>query len=71
MQAYKFETRVSKTGLTKLPINIQLFGKKEEILVVPKEEIRPSVFIASDFFVFFCFKFFFNKTFSLQMNLSK
>jgi len=49
MQVYKFETRVSKKGLIKLPKNIQLSDMEVEIIIVPKKENRPSTFNASYF----------------------
>lgn len=43
MQAYKFETRISKTGQIKLPLNAQLFDKEVEIIIVPKQENKSSI----------------------------
>jgi hypothetical protein len=42
MQAYKFETRISKTGQIKLPLTDHLFGKEVEIIIVPKQEKKSS-----------------------------
>ncbi|HYX07895.1 MAG TPA: hypothetical protein VE912_14285 [Bacteroidales bacterium] len=49
MQAYKFETKISKTGQIKLPLNSQLFDKEVEIIIVPKQEIKTTKLKASDF----------------------
>ena len=49
MQAYKYETRISKTGQIKLPINNQLFDKEVEIIIVPKQETKSSQLKTSDF----------------------
>jgi hypothetical protein len=49
MQAFKFETRISKTGQIKLPLNSQLFDKEVEIIIVPKQNVRPSRPKISDF----------------------
>jgi hypothetical protein len=49
MQAYKFETRISKTGKIKLPLNTQLFDKEVEIIIVPKKETKSSKHSASEF----------------------
>jgi hypothetical protein len=49
MQAYKFETRISKTGQIKLPLNNQLFGKEVEIIIVPKQNVKSSKLEISDF----------------------
>jgi len=48
MQAYKFETKISKTGQIKLPLNSQLFDKEVEIIIVPKQEIKTTKLKASD-----------------------
>ena len=37
MQAYKFETRISKTGKISLPIQNQLYNKEVEIFIIPKK----------------------------------
>lgn len=49
MKAYKFETKISKTGRIKLPINTQLFDKEVEIIIVPKQEIKSSTINVNDF----------------------
>jgi hypothetical protein len=38
MQAYKFDTRISETGIISLPFETQLFNKEVEIIVLPKEK---------------------------------
>lgn len=42
MQAYKFETRISKTGQIKLPLSHQLFDKEVEIIIMPKQKKKSS-----------------------------
>lgn len=49
MQAYKYETRISKTGQIKLQLNNQLFDKEVEIIIVPKQETKSSQLKTSDF----------------------
>jgi len=49
MQAYKFETRISKTGQINFPLNNILFDKEVEVIIVPKYEIKSSRIEASDF----------------------
>ncbi|MEX0982215.1 MAG: hypothetical protein WD577_13655 [Bacteroidales bacterium] len=49
MQAYKYETRISKTGQIKLPLSNQLFDKEVEIIIVPKRKTKQSKLNASDF----------------------
>lgn len=49
MQAYKFETRISKTGQIHLPLKHQLFDKEVEIIIVPKQKPRASKRKAADF----------------------
>jgi hypothetical protein len=49
MQAYKYETRISKTGQIILPINNQLFDKEVEIIILPKQETKSSQLKNSDF----------------------
>lgn len=38
MQAYRFETRISKRGLIQLPLSNQLFDKEVEIIILPKQQ---------------------------------
>ena len=49
MQAYKYDTKISKTGQIKLPLSNQLYDKEVEIIIVPKQEIRSNQMKASDF----------------------
>lgn len=49
MQAYKYKTRISKTGQIKLPINNQLFDKEVEIIIIPKQETKSLDLETSDF----------------------
>lgn len=41
-EAYKYDTKISKTGEIKLPLNIKLFDKEVEIIIVPKQETKLS-----------------------------
>jgi hypothetical protein len=36
MQAYKFDTRISESGIISLPYESALFDKEVEIIVIPK-----------------------------------
>jgi hypothetical protein len=36
MQAFKFDTRISETGIISLPFENQLFNQEVEIIVLPK-----------------------------------
>jgi hypothetical protein len=49
MQAYKYETRISKTGQIKLPLNTQLFDKEVDIIIVPKQKTKSSKLVTTDF----------------------
>jgi hypothetical protein len=49
MQAYKFDTKISKTGQIKLPLSNQLFDKEVEIIIVPKQEIKSNQMKAAEF----------------------
>ena len=49
MQAYKFETRISKTGQIQLPLNPQLFNKEVEIIILPKQKPKASKRMAANF----------------------
>jgi hypothetical protein len=49
MEAYKFETRISKSGQIKIPVNNKLFGKLVEIIIVPKNKPNKTKMSVSDF----------------------
>ena len=49
MQAYKFETRISKTGQIQLPLKHQLFDKEVEVIIVPKQKPKASKRKAANF----------------------
>ena len=49
MQAYRFETRVSKDGIIKLPLNVHLPDSEVEIIILPKENSKPNKNNSSDF----------------------
>jgi hypothetical protein len=40
MQAYKFDTRITKEGIISLPFVPILFDKEVEIIILPKTEIK-------------------------------
>jgi hypothetical protein len=50
MQAYRFETRITKNGLIKIPLSNQLFDKEVEIIILPKQK-KKTVKISSSNFV--------------------
>ena len=37
MQAYKFDTRISKDGTITIPFTLDLYGHDVEIIILPKE----------------------------------
>ena len=50
MQAYRYETRISKKGLIQIPLSNQLFDKEVEIIILPKQrqtkiKITPTDFV--------------------------
>lgn len=49
MQAYRFETRISKKGIIHLPFNHQLIDREVEIIILPKQDSRPSINSSVDF----------------------
>jgi hypothetical protein len=49
MQAYRFETRITKNGLIKLPLSNQLFDKEVEIIILPKQGQKTEKLSSSDF----------------------
>lgn len=49
MQAYRFETRISKTGQIQLPLKHQLFDKEVEIIKLSKQKPRASKRKAANF----------------------
>ena len=49
MQAYRFVTRISKSGLIQIPITNQLIDKEVEIIILPKQKQRPSKLTSTDF----------------------
>ena len=40
MQAYRFETRISKKGVIQLPSNHQLIDREVEIIILPKQDLK-------------------------------
>ena len=50
MQAYRFETRITKNGLIQIPLSNQLFDKEVEIIILPKQK-QKTVKISSSNFV--------------------
>lgn len=49
MQAYRFETRISKNGLIQLPLSNQLFDREVEIIILPKQKQKRVRFSSTDF----------------------
>lgn len=49
MQAYRFETRISKKGIIKLPFNQQLVDREVEIIILPKQDLKPNKDASIDF----------------------
>jgi hypothetical protein len=42
MQAFRFETRISKKGVIQLPINHQLIDRDVKIIILSKQELKIS-----------------------------
>ncbi len=49
MQAYRFETRITKNGLIQIPLSNQLFDKEVEIIILPKQKQKTVKLSSSDF----------------------
>ncbi|WP_310558300.1 hypothetical protein [Flavobacterium sp.] len=49
MQAYRFETRISKKGTIQLPFNQQLVDREVEIIIFPKQDLKPNKNAPIDF----------------------
>lgn len=49
MQAYRFETRISKKGTIQLPFNQQLFDREVEIIIFPKQYLKLNKNASIDF----------------------
>lgn len=49
MQTYRFDTRISKDGIIQLPFNQQLMGREVEIIIMPKEDSKPSTATTAEF----------------------
>jgi hypothetical protein len=49
MQVYRFETRISKKGLIKIPLSSQLFDKEVEIIILPRQKQKVVKLSSSDF----------------------
>lgn len=49
MRAYRFETRISKSGLIQIPLNNQLYDKDVEIIILPKQKQKSSKLTSTDF----------------------
>ena len=49
MQAYRFETRISKKGTIQLPFNQQLVDREVEIIIFPKQDLKPNKNASIDF----------------------
>jgi len=49
MQAYRFEIRISKKGIIQLPFNQDLVDRDVEIIILPKQELKPNKNTSEDF----------------------
>jgi len=49
MQAYRFETRISKKGVIQLPLDQELIDREVEIIILPKQELKPVKNASADF----------------------
>ncbi len=49
MQAYRFETRISKKGVIQLPFNQQLVDREVEIIILPKQDLKANKNASVDF----------------------
>lgn len=49
MLAYRFETKITKDGLIKIPISKKLFDKDVEIVILPKRKKKITKSSSSDF----------------------
>jgi len=49
MQAYKFETKISKQGTIKVPLYLHLTDKNVEVIILPKPEYKSVSNAASEF----------------------
>jgi hypothetical protein len=49
MEVYRYETRISKKGVIKLPINQQLKDRDVEIIILPRKDIRSKKKSSLDF----------------------
>ena len=49
MLAYRFETRISKKGIIQLPLNQQLIDREVEIIILPKQYLKPNKNASVDF----------------------
>jgi hypothetical protein len=42
MQAFRFETRISKKGVIQLPLHKQLIDRDVEVIILPKQNLLPN-----------------------------
>lgn len=49
MQAYRFETRISKKGIIQLPFHHQLIDRDVEIIILPKQALKTNKNSSADF----------------------
>ena len=49
MQAYKYDIRISGTGLIQLPLNADLLNREVEIIILPKHDKLSEKKLAGDF----------------------
>jgi len=49
MQAYRFDTRISSKGVIQIPFNQQLMDREVEIIILPKQDLKPNKKASVDF----------------------
>jgi hypothetical protein len=49
MEAFRFETRISKKGIIQLPINKNLMDRDVEIIILPKQDLKHKKHAPIDF----------------------
>lgn len=49
MQAYRFETRISKSGQIHIPLSNLLYDKEVEIIILPKQKLKSTKSNSADF----------------------
>lgn len=49
MRAFRFNTRISKTGTIQVPLDNQLYDKEVEVIILPRQEEKSTVSNPVDF----------------------